>query len=132
MEDHLCRIGPVYGVDGAWVTASLAGQDQDQRLVAFLPLRGLWPKSHLRRNGQAILKLDKPCLNSWILLKSWTLSLKDLKNLLSLMFLLDEMGLLMFLLEEVVILRPSDVFDGGCSHSEELDGGCSHSEDLDV
>ena len=61
------KIGPVYGVDGAGVTASLAGPDQDQRLVAFLPLRGLWPKSHLRRNGQAILKLSKPCLNSGIL-----------------------------------------------------------------
>ena len=44
---------------------------------------------------------------------------------------MEDVGLLMSLLEEVVILRPSDVFDGGCSHYEELDGGCSHSEDLD-
>ena len=46
------------------------------------------------------------------------------------MSLLDDVGLLMFLLEEVVLLKPSDVLDGGCSHSEDLVGGCRPSDEL--
>ena len=43
---------------------------------------------------------------------------------------MEDVGLLMFLLEEVVLLRPSDVLDGGCSHSEDLVGGCRPSDEL--